>query len=63
MTLPWFGVANKTRSREAEALERSARSLNEVAGQIEAAAAGGADPEYIRKLEKIYYQMYLSRPR
>lgn len=63
VTLPLFGVSKKERARQAEAVERGARAVNEVANHIERAQLAGADPGYIRELEKLYYQAYLSRPK
>lgn len=62
-TLPLVGQSREKRAKEAEAIAQNARQLNSLADMIEYLERQGASPEEIEQLKKLYFEMYLARPK
>lgn len=58
-----FGVSNVQRAREAEAIERSARQLNEVVDLVELSRFGKPETKEDRELNEVYLDTFVSRPK
>jgi hypothetical protein len=62
ITLPFFGVSNIARAKQAEAIANSAHQMNKFADIIELTTAEG-EREEAEKLRKEYYELFLTRPK
>lgn len=62
-TLPLFGQSKESRARQAEAIEQSARGLNEVADLLDVAGREERDPKEEKELQKLYLETFYSRPK
>jgi hypothetical protein len=61
-TLPLFGVTKEQRAREAEAVEQTARQLDDVATILEIAQKENGDDEEAKKLKELYREVFMARP-
>jgi hypothetical protein len=62
-TLPLFGIRKESRAREQEAVERTAKQLDEVATILELTQQEQGDSEEAKKLRELYREVFMARPK
>lgn len=62
-TIPFMGVTNAQRARDAEAAAQAARRLNEISDLIELGSEGKPQTEEDRKLQKVLLDAFVRRPK
>ena len=60
---PLFGTSNEKRARDAEAVEQSARRLNEISELVTLSDTGEPETKEDRELKKAYLDAFVSRPK
>ena len=58
-----FGTSNEKRARDAEAVEQSARRLNEISELVTLSDTGEPETKEDRELKKAYLDAFVSRPK
>lgn len=62
-TLPLFGIRKEKRAREAEAVEQTAKQLDEVATILEITQQEQGDSAEAKKLQELYRDVFMARPK
>jgi hypothetical protein len=61
-TLPLFGIAKEKRARDAEAVEQTAKQLDQVADILELTQQEQGNSAEAKKLQELYREVFMARP-